>query len=220
VAHEADLPAGDIERLVLSWSDAGWLEYRPAGRDMLLELLPSPPDVAKRIATQLERYEAVQAQRVDEITAYVRTVRCRHGHLNGYLGGRIIKRCAACDNCVEIAPPPDAGLPDEREQLQTILHCVASAPWSWGRVSLMRILRGEERAPAKARDHAGFGALAFRSKMAVRHMLERLEGSGFLRARRLKHGGEVLDLTPPGEAALQNSRALDELVIVTEEPPS
>ncbi len=219
-AQEAGLPIDDVEQLALEWADAGLLDYRPAGRDMVLELLPPPQDVAERIAAQLERYETVQAQRVDEIAAYVRTVRCRHGHLNAYLGGRTIDRCTACDNCVEIAPPPDARLPDEGEQLQAILGCVAAAPWSWGRVSLARILRGDERAPAKARSHAGFGTLSFRSGTAVKRMLARLESGGFLQARRLDHGGEVLDLTQTGEAALQNYAALEDLVSVAEEPPS
>ncbi|MBN1814040.1 MAG: RecQ family ATP-dependent DNA helicase [Anaerolineae bacterium] len=219
-AQEAELPIDDIERLALAWADAGLLDYRPAGRDVVLELLPPPQDAAERIAAQLERYETVQAQRVDEIAAYVQTARCRHGHLNAYLGGRTIEHCTACDNCVEIAPPPDVGLPDEREQLQAILGCVSAAPWSWGRVSLMRILRGDEQAPAKARDHTGFGALAFRSETAVRRMLESLESGGFLRARRLKHGGEVLDLTQAGQTAVQNPAALDDLVSVAEEPPS
>jgi ATP-dependent DNA helicase RecQ len=219
-AQEAGLPADDVERLALEWADAGLLDYRPAGRDMLLELLPPPHDAAERIAAQLERYETVQAQRVDEIAAYVRTVRCRHGHLNAYLGGRTIERCTACDNCVELAPPPDAGLPDEGEQLQAILGCVAAAPWSWGRVSLARILRGDERAPAKACAHEGFGALAFRSETMVKRMLGRLESGGFLQARRLDHGGEVLELTPAGQAALRGPAALDDLVSAAEEPPS
>lgn len=219
MARQAGLPLTEVERRVLEWADAGWLSHRPAGRDLLLELLPPPRDTAERIATLLERYETVQAQRVDETVAYARTVRCRHGHLNTYLGGRTIERCSACDNCVEIQPPPDAGLPDEREQFLTILRCVSVAPWSWGRRSLVRILRGDAKAHSRAQplhekapDHAGFGALAFRSKTAVERMLDRLENRGLLRARRLEHGGGVLDLTPGGKKALQNPAALDEMV--------
>ncbi len=220
VAQQAELPLDDVERRMLDWADAGWLSYRPAGRDLLLEMLPPPPDAAQRIATLLERYETIQVQRVDEIAAYARTVRCRHGHINAYLGGRIIERCAACDNCVEIQPPPDAGLPDEREQLLTILRCVAAAPWSWGRFSLIRILRGDPQAPDKGRHHEDFGALAFRSATAVGHLLDRLEGGGFLKARQLDHGGVVLDLTSTGKAALQNPAALDGLLSPVKEPPS
>lgn len=218
VARQAGLPLDNIERRVLDWADAGWLDYRPAGRDLLLELLPPPPDAAERIATLLERYETIQAQRVDEITAYAQTRRCRHGHINAYLGGRVIERCSACDNCIEIQPPPDAGLPDEGEQLLTILRCVAAAPWSWGRLSLVRILRGDAQASPKAHDCQGFGSLSFRSQTAVERMLERLERGGFLKARQLDHGGIVLDLTPTGQAALQNPAALESLVRPAKEP--
>jgi ATP-dependent DNA helicase RecQ len=225
VARRADLPLDGVERRVLAWEDAGWLTYGPAGRDLLVELLPPPADAAGRIETLLERYATVQAQRVDEIVAYAQTRHCRHGHLNAYLGGRVIERCRACDNCVEIPPPPDPGLPDEREQLLTILRCASAARWSWGRVSLVRILRGEAKArpgrqplPERARDQVGFGALAFRSGTAVERMVDCLEYGGFLRARRLDHGGVVLELTPEGRAALQDPSALDGLPSPAQEP--
>jgi ATP-dependent DNA helicase RecQ len=218
VARQAGLPLDNIERWVLDWADAGWLDYRPAGRDLLLELLPPPPDAAERIATLLERYDTIQAQRVDEITAYAQSHRCRHGHLNAYLGGRTIERCTACDNCLETQSPPEADLPDEREQLLTILRCLLAAPWSWGRLSLVRILRGDSQAPSKACDQQGFGTLAFRSETAVQRMLERLEQGGFLKSRQLDHGGVVLDLTPAGKAVLQNPVALDGLISPAKKP--
>ncbi len=226
VARRAELPLDDIERRMLDWADAGWLSYRPAGRDLLLELLPPPADAAERIVTLLERYETIQAQRVDEIAAYARTLRCRHGYINAYLGGRAIERCTACDNCVEIQPPPDAGLPNEREQLLTILRCAAGAEWGWGRFTLTRILRGETVARygnrplhEKARQQAEFGVLAFRSKTAIERMLDQLEHGGFLQARQLDHGGVVLEITPAGKAALQNPAALDDLIRPAKEPP-
>jgi ATP-dependent DNA helicase RecQ len=163
---------------------------------------------------------------VDEIAAYALTRRCRHGHINAYLGGRTIERCSACDNCIEVPPPLDAGLPDKREQLLNILRCVSDAPWSWGRISLVRILRGSDRARPggqplheKARDHTGFGTLAFRSRTAIERMLDRLESGGFLRARRLDHGGVVLDLTPAGRTALRNPISLNSLVGPAEKQP-
>jgi hypothetical protein len=110
--------------------------------------------------------------------------------------------------------------------LLTILRCVSDAPWSWGRASLVRILRGDDRTRPggqplheKARENAGFGALAFRSPIAVERMLDRLESGGFLQARRLGHGGVVLDLTPAGKAALQDPAALDGLLGPAKEPP-
>jgi len=224
-AQQAGLPLVEAERRVLEWAEAGWLSYYPAGRDLLLELLAPPDDAAERVEVLLERYSTIQAQRVDEISAYAQTTRCRHGYLNAYLGGRRIERCDACDNCLEIPPPPDAGLPDERQQLSTILRCAANAPWSWGRFTLARLLRGDGEARhgkrplhQKAREQAKFGALAFRSQTAVERMLNRLEHGGFLRARRIKSGGVVLDLTPEGKAALENPAALDGLVAASQRP--
>ena len=226
VARRAGLSLDGVERQVLEWADAGWLNYYPAGRDLLLELLPPPDDAAERVETLLERYETIQAQRVDEIAAYAQTTRCRHGYLNAYLGGRTIERCAACDNCVGVSLVSSDDLPDEREQLLTILRCVADAEWSWGRFSLVRILRGDDEARhgrralhEKGRHQAGFGALAFRSQAAVERMVDRLESGGFLQARNLDHGGVVLDLTPAGKAALQDPAALDSLIVPVEEPP-
>ena len=108
----------------------------------------------------------------------------------------------------------------------TVLRCVEAAPWSWGRLSLARILRGDEKAHRgarplheKARDHVGFGVLAFRSATAVSRLLDRLEGGGFLQARQLDHGGVVLDITFIGKAVLQNPSALDDLIRPVREAP-
>jgi ATP-dependent DNA helicase RecQ len=218
VASRAGIALAEIEQRMLAWEDAGWLTYRPAGRDLLVQMRPSPEDATGRIETLLERYETVQIQRVDEIAAYASTRQCRHGHLNAYLGGRTIDRCDACDNCVAVPAPPDPGLPDERTQLLTILRCVAEGPWSWGSQTLVRILCGDDKARhgkrslhQKACAQAEFGALGFRSKTAIQRMLEGLEQAGFLRPRQLKHGGIVLDLTAEGKAALEDSSALAEL---------
>ena len=167
----------------------------------------------------LERYSAIQGQRVDEIAAFVHTRRCRHGHINAYLGGRVIEACQACDNCIEIGSPPDTDLPDEREQWLTVLRCVADSPWSWGKGTLVRILRGDGGARVgskdlrpQARTNASFGALAFRSAGAVERMLDRMENEGLLHARRLEHGGIVLDLTSAGRAVLQDPSGLEQRI--------
>jgi ATP-dependent DNA helicase RecQ len=227
VAGQAGLALAEVEQQVLAWVDAGWLSYTPAGRDLLLELPAPPADAAQRVEMLLERHATIQVQRVDEVVAYARTRRCRHGHLNAYLGGRTIERCSACDNCVGIPSLSDQDLPGEREQLLTILRCIATAPWSWGRRSLTRILRGDAKARyggeplhKRACESEAFGALAFRSRVAIERMLDGLEEEGFLQARSLEHGGVVLDLTPAGKAALQEPSALDSLVEPAKKPLS
>jgi superfamily II DNA helicase RecQ len=121
----------------------------------------------------------------------------------------------------------DQNLPGEREQLLTVLRCISTAPWSWGRRSLTRILRGEAGARPggqplheRACESEAFGALAFRSGAAVERLLDRLEEGGFLQARNLEHGGVVLDITAAGKAALQEPSALDGLVEPAKKPQS
>ena len=216
-ARAAELSPYTLEAQLLAWADAGWLGCRFSGRDVLLELLPAPPDAPARVKALLERYATVAAQRVDEITAYARTSRCRHGYLNAYLGGRAIERCTACDNCVGSVALQVNTLPDERAQCLSILRCMAAAPWSWGRASLMRILRGDAQAPERARADEGFGALAFRSQTAVEQLLAQLEQDGFIQPRQLEHGGAVLDLTAKGRAALQDAALLETLTKLNRE---
>jgi ATP-dependent DNA helicase RecQ len=218
-ARQAGLPLSNIEQSVLKWADAGWLIYYASGRDMLLELPPAPPDAAQRVETLVERHATIQVQRVDEIAGYALARRCRHGHINAYLGGQSIERCPVCDNCIEIPSRADPGLPGEREQLHTILQCVTDARWGWGRATLIRILRGDignrrnsYSLRPEARAQAQFGLLAFRSQAAIGKLIDRLASGGFLRERRLDNGGVVLELAEAGQAAIKQPSSLDDLI--------
>jgi ATP-dependent DNA helicase RecQ len=215
VARKAGQDPITIEERVLAWADAGQLGYRPAGRDLLLELLPPRADATARVEALIDRYATIQVQRVDEIAAYAATHRCRHGHINTYLSGRPMAACRSCDNC-----QPDSSLiksaatfrlPSDADQLLAILRCVADAPWSWGSVSLRNILRGSSRAPEKGRPSPEWVALAYRSEAAVDELLDRLVAADLLRRRPLDHGGVVLDLTPSGRTALKNPTRLPSL---------
>jgi ATP-dependent DNA helicase RecQ len=213
VARRAKLDPVTVEESVLAWAAAGWLDYRPSGRDMVLELLPARGEATGQVEALLDRYAAIQAQRIDEIATYAATTGCRHSHISAYLSGQPLPGCRSCDNCrpkaspVALAGVPD--LPGEVEQLATVLRCAATAPWSWGRVSLRRILRGEPGAPERGRQSSEWRALAFRSQAAVDALLDRLVEVDLLRPRQLDNGGVVLDLTPAGRAALADRSALE-----------
>jgi ATP-dependent DNA helicase RecQ len=211
-ADSIGLPPKEIESQILAWSDQGHLSYRFSGRDMLLTRHPVPEDIAARINQWLDRFETLQVQRIAEITSYAKTRRCRHGHLNAYLGGRRITSCEACDNCIAVPQDAAAGLPRQEEQFRAILECAAKAPWSWGKVSLGRILRGERDAPARARGLPGFGVLSYRSKSAILDLIGELEEARFLQPRQLDHGGIVLDITQLGRKALREPSRLEALV--------
>jgi ATP-dependent DNA helicase RecQ len=220
VAQQAGLDPTGIESQLLAWADDGRLDYRPAGRELLLELTAPPADAATRVAALIDRHATIQVQRVDEIAAYAVTRRCRHGHISAYLSGQPLKACQSCDNCrPDLLPLGSRGsltssaardLPSEREQLQIILRCVAKT--SWGRANLVYILRANPRASGAGRKSPQWGALGFRSAAAVKGLVERLLAAGMLHPRQLGHGGVVLDLTPAGRAALKNPASLESLV--------
>jgi len=213
LAGQLNLSLEEIELRLLEWAEAGLLRYVPAGRDLCLTLLPPPQDAAERVATLLERYQTIQEQRVDEITAYAQTARCRHGYLNAYLGGRTIEHCEACDNCVpDTTTAPLSKLPDEREQAQAILRVLATFGHGWGRASLTSIMQGNAEAPETTRRHKDFGALVFRSKTAIGKLIQTLEQGGFIQTQTLSHGGVTLTITPRGQAALEDRALLDAIV--------
>jgi ATP-dependent DNA helicase RecQ len=221
VAQAAELDPTTIEAQLLNWVDAGWLDYRPAGRELLLELLPPPADASTRVEALIDRYATIQAQRVDEIAAYAATRRCRHGHISAYLGGWPMEECQSCDNCQPEASPikkaiSDLDMPEEQEQLQTILRCIATSPGGWGKANLTYILRGSPRASQRAQQSSEWNALSFRSRAAVEAMIDRLIYADLLQTRQLDHGGILLVLTPAGHTALQDPTRLQSLSI---EPP-
>ncbi len=217
-ARASGLDPTGIEFQLLDWAEAGRLEYHGSGRELLLELLPPPADAAARVETLIDRYATIQVQRVDEIAAYAATSHCRHGHISAYLGGRPMESCDACDNCRPDSSPDGGSLtpssmPSESEQLATILRCAGNARWGWGRANLTHILRGSPRASERGQTSPEWRALAFRSHAALEKMIDRLVEAGLLSGSQLDHGGVALELTPAGQAALENPAGLASRVV-------
>jgi superfamily II DNA helicase RecQ len=210
VAENIGLEPENAEMCVMGWSKERLIEYRPVGRDLLLERLLPPADSAEQVKNILERFTTIQIQRVEEITAYARTRRCRHGYISVYLGGRALKNCGACDNCLGLSATLD-GVPDpmpEIEQFRTILDCVAGTRWGIGPFSLNSCLRGINRAPDWTKKLEQYGALSFRSRSALNGLVDRLLDAGMLSNSQLDHGGTVLTVTNQGRSALQHPASL------------
>lgn len=204
-------PAERLEEQLLAWQAAGHLEYQANGRDCLLTLLPAPAGAAIRIESLLNQYKTIQQQRVAEIVAYARTRRCRHGFLANYLGGLPRETCEACDNCREdfgfsLAKRPegflDFGWDEEqiKEQRQVVL--AALKEMSWGRQTLIHILRGDSRVDERGRRSSVYGQLKFRSEAAVGKLISELLAAGLIQEKKLEHGGIALEPTKDGRAQL------------------
>jgi hypothetical protein len=94
-----------IEPHLLTWVEAGWIEYRGAARGLRLEPLPVP-DLSARVRELLQRMEAIDEARLMRLDEYVQASACRHAFLSTYFGQPLHdsaalsqKRCGACDNC-------------------------------------------------------------------------------------------------------------------------
>lgn len=104
------IPPDELEPQLLSWVDAGWLEYRGSARGLRVELL-LVPDLAERVQEILRAMERVDDARLNHLDEYVRTATCRHRFLSDYFAvpagaasengsgfGRQ-EGCGGCDNC-------------------------------------------------------------------------------------------------------------------------
>jgi ATP-dependent DNA helicase RecQ len=217
LSGDADLDPRAIEAQLLAWQDAGWLDYRGTGRDMLLSLPDPPRDSQQRVAAMLADYRAGQEGRIGEMMAYATTTKCRHGHISAYFGGRPIERCQACDNCLAQAstrPPtsrhaqPTAG-PDQAlsrpvvsdDLTSVLLNGVAEAPYPLGRTGLACALAGSQSSSLQADRFSLFGALANWTQKGIREQIEQLEERGLL-THFEKGRYRLLRLTDEGQAWL------------------
>jgi ATP-dependent DNA helicase RecQ len=213
-----------IEGRLLGWADAGWLEYRGVGRDMLLALPPSPPDTRERVAAMVADYHAGQAARIAEMRAYANSRSCRHDHIDLYFGGEGLAGCRACDNCrgeaAQAEPPAAIPLPGARppawrdkaasrttpnaqsgDPTRVILRGVAQLPYALGRSGLARALQGAASSKLQAGRFPLFGALADRTQKGIMDLADVLLAEGLLEQFE-QNGYAMLRLTPEGKALL------------------
>ncbi len=73
---------------------------------------------------------------------------------------------------------------------------------SYGRRTLVRLLRGDGAAGDRARQSRYFGALRTREEQSLGQLIDSLLAEGLLSVRELDHGGVTLELTPAGRKQL------------------
>ncbi|MFO1130385.1 MAG: RecQ family ATP-dependent DNA helicase, partial [Hyphomicrobiales bacterium] len=166
LAAATGIPMASLEACLLAWQSAGWLRYYPAGRVPLLSLLPAPGNAAQRVESLVTQRAAVAQQRIQEIDAYAHSRTCRHVYLGEYLGSQSAVHtpghtavqsaastrgkpapCGVCDNCgggLQIAPAAVQGQADGPTAADLVLATLVQQ--SWGRRTLIRLLRGDPEA--------------------------------------------------------------------------
>jgi ATP-dependent DNA helicase RecQ len=196
--------ATGLDTATLEWKLLGWrgpLTVNTAGRDLMLTLKPGGKDAGQRVDALIERNATIQKQRVTEIYAYAQTRRCRNGHLAAYLGGHPRTRCTNCDNCgIRTIHDLPFTLPDESELEPAILGALGER--SWGRLSLVRLLRGDAQMQPRGGSSPYFGRLRDRSETVVKNRVEALIDAGCIEEVPLDNGGIALRLTAAGRKRL------------------
>jgi RecQ family ATP-dependent DNA helicase len=206
LAAATGIPAEELEARLLAWQEEGWLRYFPSGRAPLLSLPPAPADAAQRIESLISRRAAVAQQRVQEIDYYAHTRACRHAFLAEHLGGQgdvaARSRCGVCDNCGAglHLPLAASASPSAADYVLATL-----AEQSWGRRTLIRLLRGDPEAPERAQAASSYGCLRERGEQSLGRLIDSLLGEGLIAERRLEHGGVTLEATRQGLASLNAS---------------
>jgi ATP-dependent DNA helicase RecQ len=228
LAAATGIPMESLEACLLAWQAEGWLRCYPAGRMPLLSLLQAPANAAQRVESLVTQRAAVAQQRVQEIDGYAHTRICRHAYLSEYLGsesglaptsqadgraGGVFARrtaggrggkephCGVCDNCGGgLAAPAPASGPRAADMV-----ILSLAEQSWGRRTLIRLLRGDPEANERAQAAAGYGSLRERSEQSLGQLIDSLIGEGLVAERKLDHGGITLEATRAGLSSMQKT---------------
>ncbi len=183
VARELGMDAVALEDQLLTWQDERRLVYRPVGRDMLIELLPPPPDTAGRMDSILDGMAERNERRLRVLSAYLDTGHCRHAFIARHFGHDEPEGCGRCNVCRPITLEEWRPAEGERidEPAEAVRRLVARCPLDYGRSGVVEVLKGAVTRRMHA-ERAGslFGSLAHLSKGAITRVVDDLLAKGEL----------------------------------------
>ncbi|HLW02255.1 MAG TPA: RecQ family ATP-dependent DNA helicase [Ktedonobacterales bacterium] len=204
---------GELEDRLLAWRDASLIDYRAAQRQMLVELLPAPPDAQQRLQDLLDTLQEQREAQIERLASYARSTKCRHKTIARHFAESLSHACGICDRCAPAHPstrPGWTGKAAARRQRagddadldaieQTIVLCLLSLPFGAGKTGLARTLTGSIAAPPSGKHSAYYGRLATLSTSRIEKAIQALLDAGYLQRT---EGGEyaVLAVTAQGHA--------------------
>ena len=208
----------DLEETVIRLQDGGSLAYRAGARDLLLELLPPPPDSKARLEQTLAHRAAGQSSRKEAMRDYARLDKCRHMQIARYFGDSWPRRsCGVCDVCApkhasstkktvraEPSRSPERAADAPLAALRIVADLAGGySPFALGKSGLVRTLRGTPDAPVRPERTKGYGALSDWRKAEVERLADALVERGLLR-RDDEDEYRRLHLTEDGAAAVSS----------------
>lgn len=210
LAVELGTRPDELEARLLQLSSAGFLRLDSGARDLLLELLPSPPDTPALIEALLQEYATRQDARIEAMVGYAKGLSCRHRALAAHFGERLAACGDACDVCAgehtrkrtrtrSPAPASRRMQPaaDTATATSAALRAVRDLPFAVGRTGLVRILTGSVESPIGPERCQEWGRLQGWTRTATERLVNELVDQGLL-ARNERGNYPVLELTDAG----------------------
>jgi ATP-dependent DNA helicase RecQ len=218
LAPRLQLTPADLEERLLTWRDAGLLDYRGGPRQMLVELLPAPPDGTGRMQALLDTFQEQREAQIDRLADYARSSACRHKSIARHFAESLSRPCGVCDRCAPAHPATrvrkarKAALPrqngingaDVGTVEETILLCLLSLPFGAGKTGLARILTGSIAAPPSGKRSAYYGRLATLSTSRIEKSVQEMIDAGYLQWDR-SDDYSVLAITAQGRALVEGA---------------
>lgn len=221
LSSSVDIALADLEGVLLSLRDSGQIQYWPGPRQMLLELLPPPPDAKEALANLLNDRAKRDVTKVDAMLAYTQEAKCRHQQIARYFGDRWPRlQCGACDVCLKngdtlwSGKDAVAAVPSDVNPAQVALRIVGELtggrfPFAVGKAGLVKILRGVPDAPVRPNRVRDFGALSTMKNADAERLVEGLVEQGYLQRdendeyRRLYLTGEGREALESGDVDIE-----------------
>jgi ATP-dependent DNA helicase RecQ len=217
LAAQLDLRPGELEERLLAWRDVGLLDYRANQRQMLIELLPAPPDATQRLQDLLDTLQEQREAQIARLASYARSTMCRHKTIARHFAEAMTRSCGVCDRCAPAHPSNRPGKTSRAARRQrsgsdadlgageqTILLCLLSLPVGVGKTGLARILTGSIAAPLSGKRSAYYGRLATLSTSRIEKMAQGMLDAGYLQ-RDERSEYNVLTVTAQGRALLDDA---------------
>jgi ATP-dependent DNA helicase RecQ len=127
---------------------------------------------------QSAKQKRIAREKLDEMTEFCESDRCRVSYMLKYFGEAVTERCGRCDNCIN---PPE--YIDGREVAGLILDCVMEAGTPYGSGHITDIIRGSKSKKIKVRGHESlrsFGSGKNFSRQEISSYINQMVSSGIL----------------------------------------
>ncbi|EHQ35100.1 DNA helicase RecQ [Methanoplanus limicola] len=127
---------------------------------------------------QSAKQKRIAREKLDEMTEFCESDRCRVSYMLKYFGEAVTERCGRCDNCIN---PPE--YIDGREVATLILDCVMEAGTPYGSGHISDIIRGSKSKKVKERGHdslKAFGSGKKFSRQEISSYINQMVSSGIL----------------------------------------